>query len=350
MKLLASKKALLSILGVSSIVIASTYRDIKSHTAYSEKIVDEKEEMVALERNVASEEGPSRVVKLDLPVNAENIKKINGSWEVTRVIGSDEQVKFDKFQSQEDSKRHILVDMKLIANGAVRLDERSDNDYLVSILTNFGTIAIYKRLGNGFEIIELKKTQVKTEVVDGKFEAVSEETDLVLERALNQAKGNQILMGDSVSGQMTLKGNNMSNVSISLHNQNGEDQSIEIDTADLMDGGAFKTEVNGEEVSGVLFNNGKDGYRLSFVTGPLAGAMLNFVTKDQFDVIQEKEEAIKRDQVEQSSVNEEKAQEVQEAQAQKVEERKVDMQALPESDKLTVEEIKETAAQNGFSF
>ena len=78
--------------------------------------------------------------------------------------------------------------------------------------------------------------------------------------------------------------------------------------------------------------------------------MLNFVTKDQFDVIQEKEEAIKRDQVEQSSVNEEKAQEVQEAQAQKVEERKVDMQALPESDKLTVEEIKETAAQNGFSF
>ncbi len=90
-------------------------------------------------------------------------------------------------------------------------------------------------MGNGFEIIEARKVSS----LNSKNAAIVDtnlELDLVLERALNQAKGNKILTGSDVSGQVTLKGNVISNLSINLHNQNGEDQSIEIDSSTV--GGA----------------------------------------------------------------------------------------------------------------
>lgn len=345
MKLLASKKAIMAILGVSSVVIASTYRDMKSHSVAELKVDNEREEEVALERSVASEEAPSKVAQMYLPLNEENIKKINGGWEITRIVGADEKVAFDKFQNQEDSKKDIKVKMELLGNGIVRLDKDNEQVYRVSILTNFGTIAIFKKMENGYEIIEARKIEKKQTTIEA---STSEETELVLERALNQSKGSKILTGADAVGSVILKGNNISNLTVTLHNQNGENQSIEIDSADLMDGGAFKAEVDGEEVSGVLFNNGKDGYRVSFVTGKMAGAMLNFVTKEQFDSIQEKTEADSRDQLDQGQ---QENQEVVEAQNQQVEERKVEAETnIPEGQKLSVEEIKETAQQNGFSF
>lgn len=341
MKLLASKKAILSILGVSSVVLASTYRDMKSQSDLQAKLVDEKDNDVSLERSVASEEAPSKVAQIFLPMNEENIKKINTSWEISRIVDSSEKVVFDKFQNQEDSKKSIKVKMELIGNGIVRLDKDNEQVYRISILTDFGTIAIFKKMGNGFEIIEAKKV---VKVVENKVDIQEEEMDLVLERALNQSKGNKILTGADVSGQMTLNKGNISNFSVTLHNQNGEDQSVEIDSADIMDGGAFKADVAGEEVSGVLFNNGKEGYRVSFVTGPMAGAMLNFVTKSQFDEIQERDAASERDQLDQGK------EEVVEAQSQVIEERQVAAENLPAEQKLSVEEIKETAEQNGFAF
>jgi hypothetical protein len=146
----------------------------------------------------------------------------------------------------------------------------------------------------------------------------------------------------------------ITNFSVSLHNQNGEDQSLEIDSADLLDGGTFKTELNGEEVSGILMNNGKEGYRVSFVTGPMAGAMLNFMTRSQFESIQEKEQETQRDQADLGSSidakNEEARAEAAAKQADVVEERKVQAENLPPEQKLTVEEVKATAEQNGFAF
>jgi uncharacterized protein related to proFAR isomerase len=343
MKSKTSKTAIIGILGVSSIVLASTYRDMKSQSVVSSKLVEETD-MAPLERSVASEDAPSKVAQLFLPLNEENIKKINSSWEISRVVDNTEKVIFDKFQNVEDSKKSLKVKMELVGNGIVRLDNDNEQVYRVSILTDFGTIAIFKKLGNGFEIIEAKRV-VKSST-QKQFESAAEEVDLVLERALNQSKGNKVLVGGDVGGQLTLKGNNISNLSVSLHNQNGEDQSIEIDSADILDGGAFKADVNGEEISGVLFNNGKEGFRLSFVTGPMAGAMLNFVTKAQFDEIQEKEESINRDQADQGIQQEE----VKEVQAPAIEERQVAAENLPEEQKLSVEEIKEVAQERGFAF
>ena len=347
MKALTSKKAIIAILSVSSIVIAGTIKDMKTH---SKKLSTEQVEADSLlaERSVASLE-VSKVAQMNLPMNAENIKKINSNWEIARIVDADKTVAFDKFQNPEDAKKSIKIKMELIGNGVVRLNNDNQQVYRVSILSDFGTIAIFKKLGNGFEILEAKKIQP---VQEQKALVVTEEVDLVLERALNQTKSNKVLVGSSVSGRVTITNKILNSLSVELKNENGETQSIEIDTADLMDGGTFKAEVNGEEVSGVIFNNGKDGYRMSFVTGPLAGAMLNFVTKEQFDKIQEQEEEANRNAV-QKDFSDETAQEVQAAQAPALEERKEVANNIENQEPvqiLSTDEVKQTAQENGFAF
>jgi hypothetical protein len=349
MKALTSKKAIIAILSVSSIVIAGTIRDMKTHSKKLTVAQVEADSMLA-ERSVASLE-VSKVAQMNLPMNAENIKKINAGWEIARIVDADKTVAFDKFQNPEDAKKSIKIKMELVGNGIVRLNNDNQQVYRVSILSDFGTIAIFKKIGNGFEILEAKKIQEVAQAP--KALVVSEEVDLVLERALNQTKSNKVLVGDKVSGRLTLANKVLNSLSIELTNDNGEKQSIEIDSADLMDGGTFKTEVNGEEVSGVIFNNGKDGYRMSFVTGPLAGAMLNFVTKEQFDKIQEQEEEANRNAVQKDFAEDNTQQEIQATQAPALEERKevasnVENQEPVEI--LSADEVKQTAQENGFAF
>jgi hypothetical protein len=347
MKEIASKKLVIAILSVSSIVIAGTIKDMKTH---SKKLTEEQvaADSILAERNVASLV-ESKVAQINLPMNAENIKKINSNWEIARIVDADKKVSFDKFQNPEDAKKSVKIKMELVGNGVVRLNNDDGQIYRVSILSDFGTIALFKKIGNGFEILEAKKIQVAQEK---KELVVNEEIELVLERALNQTKSTKVLVGENVSGRVSLSSKGLSSLSVELKNENGESQSIEIDAADLMDGGTFKTEVGGVEVTGVIFNNGKDGYRMSFVTGPLAGAMLNFVTKEQFDKIQETEEDANRNAIE-KDFTDETAKSVQAAQATVLEERKVVAENPEESEPvkvLSTEEVKQTAQENGFSF
>lgn len=347
MKALTSKKAIIAILSVSSIVIAGTIKDMQAHSKKLSTAQVEEDSLLA-DRSVASLE-VSKVAQMNLPMSAENIKKINTNWEIARIVDADKTVAFDKLQNPEDAKKSIKIKMELIGNGIVRLNNDNQQVYRVSILSDFGTIAIYKKLGNGFEILEAKKLQP---IQEQKALVVSEEVDLVLERALNQTKSNKVLVGDNVSGRVTITNKILNSLSVELKNENGETQSIEIDTADLMDGGTFKAEVNGEEVSGVIFNNGKDGYRMSFVTGPLAGAMLNFVTKEQFDKIQEQEEEANRNAV-QKDFADETVQEIQAAQAPALEERKEVANNVENQEPvqiLSTDEVKQTAQENGFAF
>jgi hypothetical protein len=338
MKVLTSKKAIIAILSVSSIVLAGTIKDIHSRAAKLDNSKASESEIIPVERNVASLAG-SRVAQMYLPAIASNIAQINTTWEITRIVGNDEVVAFDKLANSEDAKRTIKVQMELIGNGIVRINKDNEQVYRVSLLSDFGTIALYKKLGNGFEILEAKKVvaNVNTSLV------VADEVELVLERALNQAKSNKVLEGQDVSGSVSLNANTLTGLSVELRNSNGETQNIEIDTADLLDGGTFKAEVNGEEVSGVVLNNGKDGYRISFVTGPIAGAMLNFVTKEQMEKIQDTA-------LETAPVIEEEIVAVAE---QVVEERKEianNAESYEPVRVLNTEEIKETAEVNGFAF
>ena len=126
-----------------------------------------------------------------------------------------------------------------------------------------------------------------------------------------------------------------------------------------MDGGTFTAEVNGEEVSGVVFNNGNEGYRISFVTGPIAGSMLNFVSKEQMQKNQDAEQETKDQTIEanaentQQPVEEQKqnavTEEAQQAQDASVNERKeVANEETPSV--LSADEVKETAESKGFAF
>lgn len=343
MKALTSKKAIFCILSVSSIVMAQTFKDFHSRTVKSADTEVIEQELIPAERSVASEVA-SKVAQMWLPVNEVNSNKINTLWEVTRIIGSDESVTFDKSANPADAKKSIKVKMKLVNNSRVKVNNDDGLVYNVSLLSEFGTIALYKKIGNGFEILEARRVETQksnTSLI------VSEEVELVLERALNQAKSNKLLEGNDVSGQVSLSDKAITGLSVELRNPNGETQNIEIDTADLMDGGTFKAEVNGEEVSGVVFNNGKDGYRISFVTGPIAGSMLNFVTKDQMEKIQSEKFD---NNVEKQDVVEE---DVQQAAEKIMEERKEvasDVDNYEPVRVLSADEIKETAQGKGFAF
>ena len=113
-----------------------------------------------------------------------------------------------------------------------------------------------------------------------------------------------------------------------------------------MDGGSFRADVGDEEVSGVVFNNGKDGYRLSFVTGPLAGAMLNFVTKEAIEEMQDRANEINEDYISNDAILEEVAEKA------TIEER-VEIASNENYDEIRVlspDEIKETAETQGYAF
>lgn len=338
--LLTSKKAIVCFWSVSAIVLAGTIKDFHSRSTIIENAETIEKEIIPAERSVASE-AAARVAQMYLPPTAVNFKKINTMWEITRIIDNDERVAYDKFANQEDAQRSIKVPMELIDNGIIRVNKDNEQIYRVSLLSEFGTIALFKKLGKGYEILEARKV-VKAKR-NTSLMVSSEDIELVLERALNQAKSPTVLVRPNVSGQVTLNAKTISALSVELRNPNGEIQNIEIDTADLMDGGTFKADVAGEEVSGVVLNNGKDGYRISFVTGPIAGSMLNFVTEDQMEKVEETQRDTESNQ---DPAPELAAQEI-------VEERKdvaSDPDKYEEVRVLSPDEIQQTAQEKGFSF
>ena len=344
MKVLTSKKAIIAILSLGSVVLAGTIKDINSRTvnrAHAEEV-----EMAPIERNLASEvqTASQRIAVMRVEMN--EAFKIDGEWEVTRIIGSDEVVTYDKMNNPEDANKTIKVPMKLIRTSEVMVNNDSGLVYKISLLSDFGTIAIYKTINGGQEILEAKRVKkvVKDEV------AQSEEVELVLERALNQSKSTKILTGSEVAGEMLLTKNSIEGLTVSLTNTNGEVQNIEISSAQLMDGGSFKADVGDEEVAGVVFNNGKDGYRLSFVTGPLAGAMLNFVTREALQEMQDKSNEANDEYITQEPSEEALAQQA--AVDNAIQER-VEVAADENYEPvriLSADEIRETAETQGFAF
>jgi len=360
MKVLTSNKAIICLLSVGTIVLAGTFKDYSSRNVFVENSESIENEIIPVERSIASEIA-SKVAQMNLPVDAGNIKKINGAWEITRKIGSDKIVSFDKNANSEDAKQMIQIQLDLIGNGIVRVDNKTEQVYRVSLLSDFGTIAIFKQLVDGFEIIEAKRIAVAKD--ENSVLVVEQEVELILERAVNQAKSNEVLEGQNAVGQVSLTSKSISGLAVELRNSNGESQNIEIDNANLLDGGSFTAEVNGEEVSGVVFNNGSEGYRISFVTGPIAGSMLNFVTKEQMEKNQEAEEESKNQNIEVNAENaqqpaeqavEEQKQNInaennQQAQEASIQERQ-DIASEESSEVLTAEQVKETAAARGFAF
>ena len=344
MKVLTSKKGMIIALSLATVVIAGTIKDINSRSVNIGPF--ENIESVSIERSVASKEQVKKPRIAIMKVRMDEAFKIDGEWEITRIVGADKNVTYDKINNHEDANKTIKVPLKLVKTSNVMVNNDPELVYKVSLLSSFGTIAIYKTINGGQEILEAKRVKKLKKIKTTATALVNGEVELVLERALNQAKSNKILTGSEIFGEMTLTKKSIEGLSVSLTNTNGEVQNIEIASAQLMDGGSFKADVGDEEASGVIFNNGKNGYRLSFVTGPLAGAMLNFVTKDLIDEMQDKANEINDDYVSNDVVMAEIAEKA------TIEER-VEIASNDNYEAIRVlsaDEIKETAETQGFAF
>ena len=288
MKALLSMKGILAILSLGSIVWAGIFNSTQPHSVTTSIAAKTDSEIIPVERSVASKE-VSNVAQINFPINSDNIAAINGIWEITRVVDADEKVTFDKLENPEDAKNKIEVPLELIGNGIVRVNKDRTQNYRISLLSEIGTIALFKKLGNGYKIIEAKKVILPPTpfLPQGNMKLeLTEEVELVLDSAFNNSSPDQTISGDNISGHAFLNNKTIQKLEVEIKNINGDIQNLTIDSAELSENGIFKTEENGIEIFGEVVNNGKSGFRISFIKGPMAGKVLDFITKELLENIE----------------------------------------------------------------
>lgn len=314
-----STKFMLSMILLGSlVVIAGTVRDM--HFNSNEFMLDNE---IRVSRRF---DGPSKRIVASaerelpgvqyLPFNDFYRNKVNGDWEIIKIHNTSGEVLFDLSRNEEKDMK-ILVELQMIGTSLVRIDGDKGLEFDISILHESGnTIALFRTIDGTYEIVEAKR-YVKPVLVEkkedslnasgfddnrqsvGPEEVVAQKTgieisknfDLVLERALDPNASKDVLRGEAeLTGEVSLIGGNIENLRAVLHRGTDKEKILDIGFAQINDGGQFNFDENGEVVSGILTNNGRDGFRIRIATGRFAGAMLNFVTRDELYKIRELEE------------------------------------------------------------
>jgi hypothetical protein len=256
-----------------------------------------------------------------LPFNDSNKAQVDGKWEIIKIHNTSKEVLFNSLRS-EDKDVKLIVELQMIGTSLVRIDGDTGLEFDISLLHESGqTIALFRSIDGTYEIIEAKRHKTSKaisssnlsndqKIIDESgFEdnrsklapqqvisqkqgiQITKDFDLVLERALDPNSSKEVQRGESIlSGSVSLLGGNIENLSVTLFGGTDKEKSLEIGFAQVNDGGQFNFDENGEVVSGILTNNGRDGFRIRIATGNFAGAMLNFVTAEEFDKIRELEE------------------------------------------------------------
>ncbi len=240
-------------------------------------------------RKIASSE--HRYSVLYFPLNNENYGRISGKWHIYNFIDNEDT----------DHKIDRFVNFELVGNSRIKVASDSDQIFRVSYITDHNTIAIFKKVGDGFEILEAikisdKNKKLKTsdsnprhadfsldDTAHAKGINLEDDVDLILERAFNPNISKNIFVGDLISGSLSLVSGKISGLRVVLAKGLNEEQSIDIEHADIKDGGVFEVENDSETISGIISNFGQGVYRVRFATGPMKGAMLNFVTSEEMN-------------------------------------------------------------------
>ena len=393
----ASTKFLLSLGALISVVVAGTFSDLRFNSndfMFEDNIVVKsyQEEEVS-NRIVASAERELPSAQY-IAYNSFNRTAINGDWKITKIYNTNQSIVFDQNRI-EDKDLTIDVEFEMIATSLIRIDGDKGLDFEISFVHESGTrIALFRSMDEGYEVIEAKrykkkvikalatsKKRVKKKKVSPKKIVKSKggvkldrDVDLILERALDPKHNKNVVMGNAISGTLSLLGGNIENLDVTIHKGTDKEVSQNVPFIQINNGGQFSFEGENGMVSGIITNNGKDGYRIRFATGVFAGAMLNFVTEDEFDnllELQEKidyEKMIKQEEIaEQRELQKDEQQEKQEekraAQALKVEEESSrerakydnsDQESGEENDEIeeieTEEDIALKVKKSGFSF
>lgn len=304
----SSPKLIAALLGLGSLVVfAGTLSDLR---LYSDVFMDtveievpSKVGRVETQRFVASSEIKDLPAVQYLPFNSKNQDLINGKWEIRRIKDADGQVVFDKIGAYEDRNKSIVVDFGLIGTSTVMVDNDVNQVFKISLMTDYDTIALFKIMDEGYEILEAKKVpevrkesalDVKVEKEEKQEEVsglrLEKDVDLRLERALFPSKTSELLKGDKIRGYVSLIDGNIENLSASVYyDQRSAPVEIDVPFTEINDGGMFEAYIGQESVHGIITNNGEGVFRIRFATGPLQGAMLNFVTDQKMMEIQDEQ-------------------------------------------------------------
>ena len=260
-------------------------------------------------RVVASEQKQEKIAVKYIELNEENRARINGEYEVMRGFEdiNDQVVEFyNKFE--KNTNKVVKVEVELAAGGVWVRGVDFENFFYISDITDAGTLSVVRKLDDKhYEVLEAKKLVAAIRQLKPVEAAVaktaeapvreykkgvelSKDIELVMERAMVPELSQEAIVGDQISGSLSLVSGNIEALSVSVRGPKGEERSIDISYAEIKDGGQFQVESMGEMIHGIITNNGKDAYRVRFATGPMQGAMLNFMTYEQMDIMQEREE------------------------------------------------------------
>ena len=146
MKVLTSKKAIIALMSLGSVVIAGTIKDINSRTVSKVHAPIFEAALGPNERGLASEERNPPSFAL---TRVSDASKVDGIWEITRIVDANDVIKFDKKNHHEDANKTIRVPFKLIGTSKVMVNNDPKLVYDISLLSDFGTIAIFKKIGKG---------------------------------------------------------------------------------------------------------------------------------------------------------------------------------------------------------
>ena len=303
----SAKKLMIALSSIGSlVVIAGVVNDLQyNSTAFmrDNEIKLERRFDDSMQRFVASAERELPKAQY-LPVNEENKTTVNGVWEITRIINEQKEV----VHSVENGDLAVKMKFELVATSYVRINNDFELEFDISFLHESRTrIALFRSFGAGYEIIEARKVslaeienvekiiteeksteKIKEKVAEAKV--VIDSMELVLERALHPKKDNNILKGELVDGSLSVTEGMIETFNATIGIGKEYRTTVNFNAVAINAGGQFKVELEEGEVTGIITRNGKEGYRVRFVTGSLAGAMLNFVTEDEKDRILRTEE------------------------------------------------------------
>jgi len=279
-----------AIVVTSVVVIAGTIKDMSFHSK-SFMAGSEPDQIThnrlddTYEREVASS-NKVRIPVIYFPLNDANQLRINGSWLLTRFLD----------QNEREESLDIKVSFELIGNSLIKVNNEDEQIFSITFLSSYNTIGLVKAVDDGFEILEARKIpddpieaiEVVEAVVKKEVKVKGLIADdiqyLSLKTVLHPKKSKQILKGESVEGSLKKLHDSIENFSVIIYLKNNEELRLDIPFTKINDGGQFNEDGPDGPTSGVITNNGKKGhYRVRFVTGPLAGAFLNFIPQDEYE-------------------------------------------------------------------
>lgn len=297
MKSFNTTKTIVAFFSLSAIVLGSTYRDLQfmKPTFMNDSEIKLSKRLDDAERSIASfEKSPAT---LWFPLNNDNRGAVNGAWNVYRFVDVNDNVE----------SMNSKINFELVGNGKVMLNRDENQVFNISFMTA-STIALWKKVDGGFEILEAKRVNAKrNSFVRSAANAITEEVErkeLVLAGALNAKLFNGILDGDSVEGSLVMEGDQVSDFKVTIFKGTEKEMTESFFLADIQSG-VLTTAGHGDEDIHGLVHADKDGsFKITINSGKLAGTIFNFKSELNVVEISEDERRVREErQLEESNQN-----------------------------------------------